>query len=134
MCQVYFICRRKGIYLELESVYWLCNAHAINDDWRIFLNLSVIIHLSENRKAINSNRNRIAGVHSMTTLMRRQTAIACEKAARLTPYHSRRRLLNSPVRHRLVQPSWRSAAYNLIKELPRTLTSREPLPDQTDCP
>ncbi len=70
----------------------------------------------------------------MTTLMRRQTAIAYEKAARLTPDHPRRRLLNSPVRHRLVGPSWRSAAESLIKELPRTLKSREPLPDQLDCP
>ncbi len=70
----------------------------------------------------------------MTTLMCRQTAIAYEKAARLIPDHPHRRLLNSPVRHRLVRPSWRSAAESLIKELPRTLTSREPLPDQLDCP
>ncbi len=45
---------------------------------------------------------REAGVCSMTTLMSRQTAISYEKAARLTPDHPRRRLLNSPVRHRLV--------------------------------
>ncbi len=77
---------------------------------------------------------REAGVCSMTTLMRLQAAIAYEKAARLTPDHPHRRLLNSPVRHRLVRPSWRSAAESLIKELPRTLTSREPLPDQLDCP
>ncbi len=70
----------------------------------------------------------------MTTLMRRQTAIAYEKATRLTPDHPRRRLLNSPVRHRLVRPNWRSAAQSLIKELHRTLTSRERLPDQIDCP
>ncbi len=70
----------------------------------------------------------------MTTLMRRQTAIAYEKATRLTPDHPRRRLLNSPVRHRLVRPSWGSAAESLIKEVPRTLASREPLPDQLDCP
>ncbi len=49
---------------------------------------------------------REAGVYSMRTLMRRQTAIAYEKASRLTPDHSRRRLLNSPVRHRLARPSW----------------------------
>ncbi len=77
---------------------------------------------------------REAGVCSMTTLMRRQTAIAYEKAARLTLDHPCRRLLNSPVRHRLVRPSWRSAAQSLVKELPRTITSRELLPDQIDCP
>ncbi len=70
----------------------------------------------------------------MTTLMCRQTAIAYEKATRLTPDHPRRRFFNSPVRHRLVRPSWRSAAESLIKELHRALTSREPLPDQIDCP
>ncbi len=70
----------------------------------------------------------------MTTLMRRQTAITYEKAARLTPDHPRHRFLNSPVRHRLVRPSCHSAAQHLIKELPRTLTSREPLPDQIDYP
>ncbi len=59
----------------------------------------------------------------MTTLMRRQTAIAYEIAARLIPDHPCRRLLNSPVRHRLVRPSSRSVAESLIKELPRTLTS-----------
>ncbi len=53
----------------------------------------------------------------MTTLMRRQTAIAYDKGTRLTPDY------------RLVRPSWRSAAESLIKELPRTLTSGEPLPD-----
>ncbi len=71
----------------------------------------------------------IAG--QLQTLMRRQTAMACEKAARSD--HSRRRLLHSPVRHRLVRPSWRSASQSLLKELPRTLASREPLPDQIDC-
>ncbi len=70
----------------------------------------------------------------MTTLMRRQTTIAYEKSSRLTPDHPGRRLLNSPVRHRLVRPCWRSVAESLIKELPKTLTSREPLPDQLDCP
>ncbi len=68
----------------------------------------------------------------MTVLMRRQTAMAYEKAAGLTPDHPRRRLLNPPVHHRLLRPSWRSAAPSLIKELPNTLTSREPLPDQID--
>ncbi len=57
---------------------------------------------------------REAGVCSMTTLMRRQTAIAYGKAARLTTEHPRHRLLNSPVRHRLVRPSWRSTAQSLI--------------------
>ncbi len=70
----------------------------------------------------------------MTTLMYRQTAIAYEKAARLTQDHPQRRLLNSPVRHRLLQSSWTSATQSLIEELPRTLTSREPLPDQMHCP
>ncbi len=70
----------------------------------------------------------------MTTLMRRQTAIAYEKATRLTPDHPRRRLLNSAVRHRLVRPSWSTATESLIKELPIKLTLREPLPDQLDCP
>ncbi len=72
--------------------------------------------------------------NSMTTLMHQQTAIAYEKAARSTPEHPRRQRLNSHVLHRLVRPSWRSAAESLIKELPRTLTSRELLPDQLDCP
>ncbi len=62
-----------------------------------------------------------------------QTAIAYEKAARLTPDHPHDRLLNSPVLHRLVRPSWRSATQSLIKELPRTLTSRELLPGHVDC-
>ncbi len=61
---------------------------------------------------------REAGVHIITTSMRRQTAIAYEKATRFTPDHPRRRLLNSPVRHRLVRPSWRTATESLIKELP----------------
>ncbi len=52
----------------------------------------------------------------MTTLIRRQTATAYDKPTRLTQGHPRRRLLNSPVRHRLVRPSWRSAAERLIKE------------------
>ncbi len=45
-----------------------------------------------------------------------------------------KRLLNAPVLRRLVRPSWRSADQSLIKELPRTLTSRELLPDHIDCP
>ncbi len=49
---------------------------------------------------------REAGVCSMTTLMRRQTTIAYEKTTRLIPDHPSHRLLNSPVRHRLVRPSW----------------------------
>ncbi len=61
---------------------------------------------------------REAGVHIITTSMRRQTAIVYEKATRFTPDHPRRRLLNSPVRHRLVRPSWRTATESLIKELP----------------
>ncbi len=60
---------------------------------------------------------REAGVCNMPTLIRRQTAIAYKKVARLTPDHPRQRLLNFPVRHRLVRPSWRSAAKTLIKEL-----------------
>ncbi len=70
----------------------------------------------------------------MTTLMRWPIAIACEKGAKLTPDHPRRRLHNSPVRHRLIRPNWRSAAQSLIKELHRTLTSSEPISDQINCP
>ncbi len=70
----------------------------------------------------------------MTTLMHRQTTVAYEKAVRLTSDHPRRRFLNSPVRYRLVRPSWCWVAQSLIKELARTLTSRELLPDQIDCP
>ncbi len=66
--------------------------------------------------------------------MRGQSAIAYEKATRLSPDHPSRWPLYIPVRHHLVRPTWRSAAQSLIKELPRTLTSREPLPDQIDCP
>ncbi len=66
----------------------------------------------------------------MTTLMRRKTAIAYEKTAK----SPRRHLLKSPVRHRLDRPCWRPAAQNLIKELPRTRASREPLPARNDCP
>ncbi len=77
---------------------------------------------------------REAGLCSMMTLMRRQTVITYEKASRLTSGHPRRWLLNSPVRYRLVRPCWRSADQSLIKELPRTLTSRKPHTDQTDCP
>ncbi len=44
----------------------------------------------------------------MTTLIRRQPPKAYEKATRLTEDHLRRRHLNSPVRHRVVRPSWGS--------------------------
>ncbi len=44
----------------------------------------------------------------MTTLMRRQTPITYEKAARFTQDHPLRRHLNSSVRHRVGRPSWGS--------------------------
>ncbi len=74
------------------------------------------------------------GICSIMNLMHRQTAITYEKEARLTSDHLRRRLLNPLVRHRPVRPSWRSAFQSLTKEMPNTLTSREPLPDQIVCP
>ncbi len=61
-------------------------------------------------------------------------AIDYEKACRLTPDHLLRRLFNPPVHQRLVRPSWCSVPQSLIMGLPSTLTSREPLPDQMECP
>ncbi len=77
---------------------------------------------------------RKAVVCSITTLMRRQNTIAYEKATRLTSDHPHRRLLTSPVRHRLVRSRWCWATQSLIKELPNTLTSTEPLTVQIECP
>ncbi len=57
------------------------------------------------QKASVETLMREAGVCNITTVMRRQTAMAYEKAARLIPDRPRRVLLNSPARHHLVRPS-----------------------------